>query len=378
MSKAALSAWRTRAWVLLVVYVASAIIGFSFFRQKPVAASSHRVEIGVPGRLDRQAEKVPQRPGPLSADRSNLPDQFNSDLASLRSPQDPEMTVFDPRPFPPLPTESEPLAKVLPTLRDRAEHGDAGAACWLGLELLRCQSLHASKAERAFLASVTFKADSAEGIESEIERLKSLERTLLLEHRCESVAGDDQQDGESWLRRAAEQGSLAAMERIVTSGSSATGSFPTAAQVRWEFAQRPRYLAALLRAGSPAVINEYLAELRLERSRNLAQSKPLDLSATDQAILVTVLSALIDDLGPPENSRLSNKKAQLAQLPLPALPTTLKEKVIAQARALRAERRLAPDTGVSEPLGHWDAQQQCTAFVLPPAMDDDLLSGLRP
>lgn len=280
--------------------------------------------------------------------------------------------AFDAEKHPPLPDETTSLAAVLPEMSVRAAGGDHSAACWLGLELLRCRDLQASRREREFQGGVMFFNERGAVEADEVERLTRIEREQMLDRRCIAVPPAQSERGAAWLMQAAEAGSVAAMERALSIGLGTRNLYPNADQVRWTFAHRERFLSTLLSAGSTVAVDEAMAEAGVSRTLyqttgGIRASRPMA-----HAVLVQYLRerfALMVAASGAEDQR--RWLTSLEQLKVAEIPDAMVAEARAQARRHQQateQRRAEADSMFS---------RSCREFIMSTQPSQDFFAGFR-
>lgn len=117
-------------------------------------------------------------------------------------------------PWPALPAVDAPLATILLPLSDRADRGDAKAACRLAMELIRCQATAYYLSIGVFNYPGLEKKFEAEGNLKAADSIAANQMELLLRSQeCQAVPGDLRDRSAHYLAMAARAGEPEAMLR---------------------------------------------------------------------------------------------------------------------------------------------------------------------
>ncbi|AVP96283.1 hypothetical protein C7S18_03355 [Ahniella affigens] len=278
---------------------------------------------------------------------------------------------FDTNQATPLPSPDRRIDEALPEMLARAEQGDHGAACWLGIELARCAERLQTQATRAHELAWYRRANAPEDV-----RVRLLKRHDAEAARCAGVLPTQWEASATWLMRAADAGSLAAMERVLGRGLAVSGQFPQRTYLEWAAAREARFRVALLRAGSLDSLDGPLAFR--------GQSLPVIIGLSDSDLLTPELSMAFWQFQESYLAAVQGMPALQHVAPPPAfakpnvtLPEARLNRIRAQAFALA---RAAIDSKIEPAAPYVDdipTDTQCRRFVAPPQHHESIAGMLQ-
>lgn len=240
------SAWA--GWVVAAMAIAAAV-GFIGWRTPTAMIPPAPGEASVPVAGVVESDGTPSLPAQEPVQQPPLP-------AAASPESTPRALVrFDPSGWPPLPDESAPIADHLDTLKARAQQGDHGAACWVGLALSACrQAAVTDRARTAWHQRWLSRRD--EGSEPKrLELLSHEDARLSLLQRCTGVPATSASDILPMLHQAALGGSKVAIARLVMMDPfSLVGGFPDGVQYRRVLEDVDRLWWAGLQGGVPQAL----------------------------------------------------------------------------------------------------------------------------
>ncbi|MBK8287002.1 MAG: hypothetical protein IPK97_20240 [Ahniella sp.] len=281
-----------------------------------------------------------------------------------------------------MPDETVTIKDAFPALRERADSGDQGAACWLGVELLRGRDVLDDQAAESRRSDGTWQAARSFPRKPQtLEGLRRTERRLELAQRCQGVSADMTSGALDWLFTSAKAGSAGALALMTVDGTLSATQYPDGAQLRRVLDAQEEMLVMGLRVGSTRALQELTLNAvsgwnwgRI-RSPNVPKMARSDRAAL--ALFVEMLETRIRthhvDLLPVERPDLKMPMIDSSDVPpaVRAHVTRLVDEVFAEGWANRDEVPLAG-------FDDLETDKACARFIAPRASESSVTAWLKP
>lgn len=364
--------------VLLLVFAVSAWFGMRWLGPLVAANEQRSVETDCgdpPATMRTAARSGSKQASDTAVSNPDSVIKTNADELEASTETKAPAAPFEPDHFPPLPSADQRIDQALPAMIARAEQGDHGAACWLGIELARCaERIQMQPSRMHELAWYQRAGDSTRRAED--ERVRLLKRQDAEARRCQGLLPAQWETSAAWLQQSADAGSLAAMERVLHRRLAVSGLFPQRTDLEWTAAREARFRVALLRAGSMDSLGGPLAFQ--------GNSLPILIGLSNPDLLTPELSMAYWQFRESYLAAIQGMPSLQHQAPPPAFPkpdVTLPEARLSRIRAQAlALARAAIDSNIEPAAPHMDDVQtdtQCRRFVAPPRPDESIFGMLQ-
>jgi len=272
--------------VALLVLVLVVVVWF--LRSKPEQASAPK---STPGSVSPDSHAV-AAPSAIDEDKAlNLATAQSANMAAHPEASAPKR--FDPAAWPPLPEAGERVTNHLATLRDRADRGDVGAACWLAAEFVQCR--YAMKLDAKVGDRASRNKDLPLNSAAQVASLEQEQVRVAMLDRCFGVTERDMAATLHYLRQGALGGSKMAL-RLMIVGDPLTLSpgIPDGAVVRQLLRERDAYVVAGLVGGVPESLDVLAYDLVLNPFSRAAYPGQPVLDDQDRGALLYLVQAMAE------------------------------------------------------------------------------------